>query len=214
MRGVHIVAFVLCACSRGQTTGGALFTGPGPGSSATTPGDDPDDGDDDDAGDSGDDGPWTGTTSGPGEDTGPFTAGSAGDTGDAMPGESSGLTGGDESSTGPFMPGNGQPAMGMYASCFEPDLSACTPFAPLCMMVASMMIGVCTHAECTTPADCNAAPLDATANPICFPAQDPTGMDVGLCALDCSTGKTCPAGMECVEDVAFGDDLLLFDICF
>ena len=79
-------------------------------------------------------------------------------------------------------------------------------------MIDSLMEGFCTHDACNVPADCDAAPLDATATPLCFPAENPDGDPVGLCALDCSSG-TCPAGMQCVENVAFGEEFPTHDIC-
>jgi hypothetical protein len=66
---------------------------------------------------------------------------------------------------------------------------------------------------CNTPADCNPAPVDATAPPICIEGQSPEGMDVGLCALDCSGGRTCPAGMQCAQNVSFGEDYPIYDFC-
>jgi hypothetical protein len=38
-------------------------------------------------------------------------------------------------------------------------------------------------------------------------------MDIGLCALDCSGGRTCPAGMQCAENVSFGEDYPIYDFC-
>ena len=169
------------------------------------PTEDEDDGDESSGGSSGSSG---GNPSGDASSEGGSTSGA-----DDPSTGGAGETAVEGSSSGAMMPGNGQPAMGMYADCFEPDLANCTADASVCLMVETFMTGFCTHDECTGPGDCDPAPLDATAAPICVTGADPMGGDTALCALDCSDGKTCPAGMTCVPNVSFGEGYPQYDFC-
>jgi hypothetical protein len=210
-RSIALALVVMGACSSGQTSGNSPFTGVTLGDSAATQPPDVDDADDEE-GSSGGKGPDDGATSGD-----PFGEETAALTTSGMPPDTTGMdettAAGEESSTGMFMPGNGQPASGMYASCYDPDLANCTAFADVCLMIEALKSGICTHDACTTPADCHPAPLDATAPPICIQGQSPEGQDVGLCGLDCASGQTCPAGMQCAENVSFGEEYPIYSFC-
>jgi len=93
----------------------------------------------------------------------------------------------------------GQPAEGMYAACTVP--ADCVGVTLCVTIVDPMQVplgGFCTSPACTNAAvDCDAAP-GGTATPMCLPLTV-NDMPDAACALDCSGGKTCPAGMECLD---------------
>jgi hypothetical protein len=218
MRRLSVILLATAgACSSGEANDGSYFT------SATLGGptqpfdvDDADEeGEDDESSSGGKGGDETASSGGP---VGDGTTSQGGSTSAGVPDGTSGgveesSEAGGESTTGPFMPGNGQPDTGMYASCFDPELDNCTAFANVCLMIQSLNSGFCTHDVCESPADCNPAPLDATADPICIAGVSPEGMDTFLCALDCSAGRSCPAGMQCAENVSFGEDYPIYSFC-
>jgi hypothetical protein len=59
---------------------------------------------------------------------------------------------------------------------------------------------VCFIRGCVDACDCFDAPATGTAEVVCAPilANDEMG-----CALDCSDGKLCPDGMECLDNLCF-----------
>jgi hypothetical protein len=69
-------------------------------------------------------------------------------------------------------------------------------------LTSSMTEGanVCFIEGCRDACDCFAPPATGTAEPFCGEILE--GGGVG-CALDCSGGKTCPDGMECITDLCF-----------
>ena len=98
-----------------------------------------------------------------------------------------------DSSDGGAVDGGEQPAMGMYSDCLLPR--DCVAPSNVCLVV-NMDDGFCTNMGCVNPAaDCDPTP-GGTATPICFPVELDM-MAQNSCALDCSSGQTCPAGMMC-----------------
>jgi hypothetical protein len=93
----------------------------------------------------------------------------------------------------------GQPVEGMYSACAMPaDCVGVT----LCVTILDPMQvplgGFCTSPGCANAAvDCGATP-GGTATPMCLPLTV-NEMPDAACALDCAGGKTCPAGMECLD---------------
>ena len=177
---------VVAACSGGTDSGNSPFNSTWGSSAMPTsdgPTEDEDDGDESSGGSSGSSG---GNPSGDASSEGGSTSGA-----DDPSTGGAGETAVEGSSSGAMMPGNGQPAMGMYADCFEPDLANCTADASVCLMVETFMTGFCTHDECTGPGDCDPAPLDATAAPICVTGADPMG----------------------VANVSFGEGYPQYDFC-
>jgi hypothetical protein len=114
-------------------------------------------------------------------------------------------------------PGPGQPGMGLWAQCTYDAFDNCTFDAPVCisgMFDGGAEDGFCSRDMCTNPAvDCAPVPTDSNASPICVEARDPMNQPVFLCALDCAQGETCPAGMVCIEGIAFGEDLPIYAFC-
>ena len=108
-------------------------------------------------------------------------------------------SGPDPATTGvdPTAGGGGQPATGQYSHCL--DAAECMG-VNLCIQIQmDMMVvdGFCTSYPCANAAvDCDPSP-GGTATPICMPVNV-NMMDTNACALDCSGGKTCPTGMECL----------------
>jgi hypothetical protein len=93
----------------------------------------------------------------------------------------------------------GQPLEGMYSSCAVP--ADCVG-VNLCVTILDPMQvplgGFCTSPGCANAAvDCVATP-GGTATPMCLPLTV-NDMPDAACALDCGGGKTCPAGMECID---------------
>jgi hypothetical protein len=89
-----------------------------------------------------------------------------------------------------------QPASGMYSACLSPAM--CVGQTTCFTITEGMDVvdGFCTSAPCTDAGiDCDASP-GGSATPICFDMLV-GGMETMGCALDCSSGKTCPAGMQC-----------------
>jgi hypothetical protein len=98
-----------------------------------------------------------------------------------------------------------QPGLGqLYSHCLDnsncPNLDGC-----ITVMMQGQMVpfdGFCTNI-CASDAECgNGAGIGGTAVPHCN--NEPTR----YCELDCSGGKTCPQGMECI--LLVGDA----EICF
>jgi hypothetical protein len=123
------------------------------------------------------------------------TASSMGDGGSSSEGDPSatgsdgtGSSGGvDPSTTG----ADGQPTDGAYSAC--EDVTDC--FGLVYCAVPQAGLGFCTDA-CEIPGDCAPSP-GGTAQPACVTATV-NAAEHQVCALDCSGGKTCPGGMECV----------------
>lgn len=82
-----------------------------------------------------------------------------------------------------------QPADGVYSEC--ETVVQCFG-ATACVTI--MSDGYCSIA-CAIAGDCPPSP-GGTAAAACVPANI-SGVDMTVCALDCSGGKTCPGGMEC-----------------
>ena len=91
------------------------------------------------------------------------------------------------SGTGP----DEQPADGLYSACV--DVTECFG-ATVCVLVMGNL-GYCST-NCAIPSDCDPSPA-GTATPACV-VGSVNGTDMQVCALDCSGGKTCPGGMECL----------------
>ena len=88
------------------------------------------------------------------------------------------------SATGP----DEQPSDGLYSAC--ESVVECVG-ETVCVLVMPN-VGYCSHA-CMIPGDCGPPP-GGTATQACLPDSS----DMMVCALDCSGGKTCPGGMECL----------------
>jgi hypothetical protein len=114
-------------------------------------------------------------------------------------------------------PGPGQPAMGLWSQCTFDAYDNCTFDAPVCISGSfdgGAEDGFCSRDACNNPAvDCAPVPTDSNATPMCVEARDPMDQPVFLCALDCAQGQTCPAGMACIEGIAFGEDLPIYAFC-
>ena len=114
-------------------------------------------------------------------------------------------------------PGPGQPAMGLWSQCTFDAYDNCTFDAPVCIsgeFDGGAEDGFCSRDGCNNPAvDCAPVPTDSNAIPMCVEARDPMNQPVFLCALDCAQGQTCPAGMACIEGIAFGEDLPVYAFC-
>ncbi|MBC8073233.1 MAG: hypothetical protein IAG13_33230 [Deltaproteobacteria bacterium] len=104
------------------------------------------------------------------------------------PSESSGPDPSGESSGGV----DEQPADGMYSACESAidcvGLQGCLAVMPT--------VGFCTNGSCVDVNTCDASP-GGTATPACV-AATLNAAATQVCALDCSGGKTCPGGMECL----------------
>lgn len=85
-----------------------------------------------------------------------------------------------------------QPADGMYSACVIGNecfgVQGCVTVMP--------QVGFCTNGNCTDASSCDASP-GGTATPACVTATL-NAVETQVCALDCSGGKTCPGGMECL----------------
>jgi hypothetical protein len=99
--------------------------------------------------------------------------------------------GDDTESNGP----SEQPATGMYSACL--DVSMCVGQNACFTITEGMDVvdGFCTTVPCSDPTNCNPSP-GGTATPVCAEMLVGGSPTTG-CALDCSQGKTCPAGMQC-----------------
>jgi hypothetical protein len=91
------------------------------------------------------------------------------------------------------------PPDGVYGNCITGGDAACMASgAPYCVTdtIDNPSIGVCTR-RCDEVCDCWAAPSSGTAEVACtaLVAGDPSKS----CVLDCSSGQTCPDGMECLD---------------
>ncbi len=121
-------------------------------------------------------------TSGP--TSGDTTASGSSDT-DTTGGESSGGTPSE------------QPEDGMYSQCVSVvDCIGLTACLTVNDSSGAPIDPFCTAGSCESPlAQCDPTP-GGTAVPICLPV-DMAGVMDNVCALDCSMGQQCPAGMEC-----------------
>lgn len=105
----------------------------------------------------------------------------------------------------------GQPDSGMYSHCTL-DNNTCSGAANICIHIETD--GFCSDDGCVDPdVDCDPVPVDSNAPAMCVEALDPNMNSVFLCALDCSNGQTCPAGMVCVHNLSFGMGLPVYDMC-
>jgi len=153
----------------------------------------------------------TGTTTGAstGDSTGPVTSDTTtGDTtGDTTTGMSTetGTTGTTDETTG----GGGDPVS--FAECQDGMADSCPELDPACLVIdgpggfgpnGSFFVtwSYCTR-ECESDADCVSGLPGGSAKPRCLPKG---ANDIKVCVLDCSFGKTCPAGLECSNDDACG----------
>lgn len=135
------------------------------------------------------------------------------DDGDATDSDDSATSGQGTASDGPADPeGEGsdseedgeedseQPASGMYSDCLSTaqcvGLNTCVTIFD---MAGAPFDGFCTLDNCMNPTvDCQPSP-GGEATPICFDIAL-NGSPASTCALDCTGGKACPAGMICYED--------------
>lgn len=114
------------------------------------------------------------------------------------PAPTSGVTttsSGDESSGGETP--SEQPEDGMYSQCGSPvDCIGLTTCLTAVDTSGQPIDAFCTAGACNSPlAQCDPTP-GGTAVPICMDVDSGGVMDT-VCALDCSQGQTCPAGMNC-----------------
>jgi hypothetical protein len=149
-------------------------------------------------------GEGTGSSSGGDTDAGESSTGGAGSTsGDPTTAETTDLG---TSSAGTTMSGEEtgdvptgmQPVDGLYSHCLTGR--ECDPIPALCITINDMndtpIDGFCSITPCTNAAvDCVPTP-GGTALPACMPVTL-DGTPTNACALDCSGGATCPAGMTC-----------------
>lgn len=86
-----------------------------------------------------------------------------------------------------------QPGSGLYSQCLQdadcPGLSGCATYTEEGQVNPSD--GFCTQL-CSSNAQCS-ADVGGSATPLCNDSMN------AFCQLDCSEGKTCPDGMECLE---------------
>ena len=96
-------------------------------------------------------------------------------------------------------PPSEQPADGMYSDCLSAvECIGLTTCMTLLDGGGEVSDGFCTVGACmNAAASCDPTP-GGTAVPFCFPIEQ-NGTADDICALDCSGGGTCPAGMECYE---------------
>ena len=218
MSSIVVLSSMIAACTAGADDGSGFTgypSGPGPatgkndaiedsGSSESTS----EDADDDD--DTGD--PHADSEDSADEST---TAPHDVDTGDPDP--STGEAGDPDPVDPTGEPGPGQPAMGLWAQCTSTAYDDCTFDAPVCIsgeFDGGAEDGFCSRDLCSNAAiDCAPVPTDSNATPRCVEARDPMNQPVFLCALDCAAGQTCPAGMVCIEGIAFGEDLPVYAFC-
>jgi hypothetical protein len=178
---------LVCACAGGNSleTTGAFTTLAPTGDGDTSSGGDTD-----------------GTTSADTtSEVGGSTSGFAGSSGGDADGSSSSGAAESSSSGGVELPP--QPDTSWWSHCT--DMLECTDDL-VCMLNGAGDDGVCTS-FCTPAGDgtsCGASP-GVTAEPSCLNVADNS-----ICALDCSGGKTCPAGMLCLSDV---DDDGPIEVC-
>ncbi len=109
--------------------------------------------------------------------------------------DTDGLTTGDDATTTGVA--SQQPADGMYSDCLS---SVQCIGLTTCLTVldgnGQATDGFCTSGGCNSPlAQCDPTPGGNTM-PICFPIEQNGNADT-VCALDCSAGQACPAGMQC-----------------
>jgi hypothetical protein len=188
-------ALAIACSSCAKDTGGSPFDVQGPPPTSLTAADDPNGDPEDDDDDE--------SSSSEGGDQGDDSSSDAGEidessSGDAPVGSSSGEPDADGDADAGEQPG-GQPGEGMYSTCAVP--SDCVD-ANLCVTILDPMQmplgGFCTSSGCTNAGvDCLATP-GGTATPMCLPLTV-NDMPDAACALDCAGGKTCPAGMECID---------------
>ncbi len=117
-----------------------------------------------------------------GEDS--SSGGGSGDATSGAPGSSEG-----DAETGG---GTGQPSDGPYSPCE----TAAMCFGLTACVVPMPGLGFCSE-QCMIPGDCGPSP-GGSAQPACVMATV-NAVAMQVCALDCSGGKTCPTGMECVS---------------
>ncbi len=165
--------------SGASATFGATTTPPPTSASSTATPTSSSDGTDSSTGSDDDDDDSSGSTSAPSDTEGDGTAAPTG-----------------SSSSGGPVPSE-QPESGMYSDCLA--LVECIGLTT-CMTIVDgaqqPTDGFCTVGGCgDAAADCDASP-GGTAQPFCFPIEQ-DGIPDSICALDCSAGKICPAGMEC-----------------
>jgi hypothetical protein len=123
--------------------------------------------------------------------TGTASADTGDDSESSGGGSSSATTTPSEDATGSDSGPDEQPADGPYSAC----VSAVECFGTTACVLVMGNLGFCTN-NCTIPGDCGPSPA-GTATPACVTAPV-GGVDMQVCALDCSGGKTCPGGMECL----------------
>ena len=132
-------------------------------------------------------------------DSDPSDASDPSDTSDTS-GNSSGMTSSGSGSTASGSSGDEeseQPEDGMYSACASPvDCIGFTTCLTATDTGGQPIDPFCTDGACSSPlADCQPTP-GGTAVPICLEVEIGGVMD-SVCALDCSQGQECPAGMDC-----------------
>ncbi len=93
---------------------------------------------------------------------------------------------------------------GTYGDCVNNDWpEVCEDSAASCVSddPSNPTFGVGFLSNCFEDCDCWAAPETGTATPVC--SNDILSSGAAACALDCSDGKTCPDGMECIPGPNF-----------
>ena len=134
--------------------------------------------------------PSADTTAGDGDGATETTTTDTTDTGEDTTTEESGDTSDPNCNTRP----------GTYGDCVNNDWpEICEDNAASCVSddPSNPSFGVCFLSNCFEDCDCWAAPETGTATPMCSTQVLSSGAPV--CALDCSDGKTCPDGMDCIN---------------
>lgn len=105
------------------------------------------------------------------------------------------LTTGDDSAT-TGVPSQ-QPDDGMYSDCLSSvECIGLTTCLTILDGNGQATDGFCTSGGCNSPlAQCDPTP-GGNSMPVCFPIEQ-NGIPDTVCALDCSAGQACPAGMQC-----------------
>ncbi len=91
---------------------------------------------------------------------------------------------------------------GEYGDCINGGAAACMAEGSTLCPTDSLdnpTIGVCSK-RCEDVCECWAAPATGDAAVACIPLVD--GDPKQTCVLDCSSGQTCPDGMECLDTLS------------
>lgn len=86
-----------------------------------------------------------------------------------------------------------------YDDCLNSGNGVCDVEGATCLQDDTMnpMFGVCAATDCVDECDCPAAPMTGDAPVTCGDILAGGGT---ACFLDCSSGQTCPTGMDCFDN--------------